>query len=44
MKLKAIEQLKEQAAPGRQLRGNQLEKIQNEKAHLQELENLETGI
>lgn len=43
-KLKAIEQLKEQAATGKQLEKNQLEKIQKEKALLQELENLELGI
>ncbi|KAM8770147.1 eukaryotic translation initiation factor 2A isoform 3-T4 [Rhynchonycteris naso] len=43
-KLKAIEQLKEQAATGKQLEKNQLEKIQKEKALLQELEDLELGI
>ncbi|XP_040830718.1 eukaryotic translation initiation factor 2A isoform X2 [Ochotona curzoniae] len=43
-KLKAIEQLKEQAASGKQLEKNQLEKIQKEKALLQELEDLELGI
>ncbi|XP_046287386.1 eukaryotic translation initiation factor 2A isoform X2 [Marmota monax] len=43
-KLKAIEQLKEQAAAGKQLEKNQLEKIQKEKALLQELEDLELGI
>ncbi|XP_021052850.1 eukaryotic translation initiation factor 2A isoform X2 [Mus pahari] len=43
-KLKAIEQLKEQAAAGKQLEKNQLEKIQKEKALLQELEDLELGV
>lgn len=43
-KLRAIEQLKEQAAAGKQLEKNQLEKIQKEKALLQELEDLELGI
>ncbi|XP_053455339.1 eukaryotic translation initiation factor 2A isoform X3 [Nycticebus coucang] len=43
-KLKAIEQLKEQAATGKQLEKNQLEKIQKETALLQELEDLELGI
>nr|XP_045047964.2 eukaryotic translation initiation factor 2A isoform X4 [Desmodus rotundus] len=43
-KLKAIEQLKEQAATGKQLEKNQLEKIQKEKALLQELEDLELGV
>ncbi|XP_025145732.2 eukaryotic translation initiation factor 2A isoform X3 [Bubalus bubalis] len=43
-KLRAIEQLKEQAATGKQLEKNQLEKIQKEKALLQELEDLELGI
>uniref|UniRef100_A0A8C6AUH9 Eukaryotic translation initiation factor 2A n=1 Tax=Monodon monoceros TaxID=40151 RepID=A0A8C6AUH9_MONMO len=43
-KLKAIEQLKEQAATGKQLEKNQLEKIQKEKTLLQELEDLELGI
>ncbi|ELW65157.1 Eukaryotic translation initiation factor 2A [Tupaia chinensis] len=43
-KLKAIEQLKEQAASGKQLEKNQLEKIQKEKALLQELEDLELGV
>lgn len=43
-KLKAIEQLKEQAATGKQLEKNQLEKIQKEKSLLQELEDLELGI
>ncbi|XP_010623602.1 eukaryotic translation initiation factor 2A isoform X2 [Fukomys damarensis] len=43
-KLKAIEQLKEQAAAGKQLEKNQLEKIQKETAILQELEDLELGI
>ncbi|XP_037699279.1 eukaryotic translation initiation factor 2A-like isoform X2 [Choloepus didactylus] len=43
-KLKAIEQLKEQAATGKQLEKNQLEKIQKEKSLLQELEELELGI
>ncbi|KAM9543748.1 eukaryotic translation initiation factor 2A isoform 1-T1 [Guaruba guarouba] len=43
-KLKAIEQLKEQAAAGKQLEKNQLEKIQKETALLQELEDLELGL
>lgn len=43
-KLKAIEQLKEQAAAGKQLEKNQLEKIQKETALLQELEDLELGV
>ncbi|XP_051032948.1 eukaryotic translation initiation factor 2A isoform X2 [Phodopus roborovskii] len=43
-KLKAIEQLKEQAASGKQLEKNQLEKIQKETALLRELEDLELGI
>ncbi|XP_069844881.1 eukaryotic translation initiation factor 2A [Dipodomys merriami] len=43
-KLKAIEQLKEQAASGKQLEKNQLEKIQKETALLQELEDLELGV
>ncbi|KAJ7324780.1 hypothetical protein JRQ81_017800 [Phrynocephalus forsythii] len=43
-KLKAIEQLKEQAATGKQLEKNQLEKIQKEAALLKELEDLELGI
>lgn len=43
-KLKAIEQLKEQAAAGKQLEKNQLEKIQKEKSLLQELEDLELGV
>ncbi|XP_048190844.1 eukaryotic translation initiation factor 2A isoform X2 [Perognathus longimembris pacificus] len=43
-KLKAIEQLKEQAATGKQLEKNQLEKIQKETALLQELEDLELGV
>ncbi|XP_051482323.1 eukaryotic translation initiation factor 2A isoform X2 [Apus apus] len=43
-KLKAIEQLKEQAAAGKQLEKNQLEKIQKETALLQELEELELGL
>ncbi|KAM4659116.1 eukaryotic translation initiation factor 2A isoform 2-T2 [Amazona ochrocephala] len=43
-KLKAIEQLKEQAAAGKQLEKNQLEKIQKESALLQELEDLELGL
>ncbi|XP_015455663.1 eukaryotic translation initiation factor 2A isoform X2 [Pteropus alecto] len=43
-KLKAIEQLKEQAAAGKQLEKNQLEKIQKEKVLLQELEDLELDI
>ncbi|XP_068960849.1 eukaryotic translation initiation factor 2A [Petaurus breviceps papuanus] len=43
-KLKAIEQLKEQAASGKQLEKNQMEKIQKEKALLQELEDLELGV
>uniref|UniRef100_A0A7N4PMR7 Eukaryotic translation initiation factor 2A n=1 Tax=Sarcophilus harrisii TaxID=9305 RepID=A0A7N4PMR7_SARHA len=43
-KLKAIEQLKEQAASGKQLEKNQMEKIQKESALLQELEDLELGV
>ncbi|XP_054839473.1 eukaryotic translation initiation factor 2A [Eublepharis macularius] len=43
-KLKAIEQLKDQAATGKQLEKNQLEKIQKEAALLKELEDLELGI
>ncbi|XP_074859840.1 eukaryotic translation initiation factor 2A isoform X3 [Carettochelys insculpta] len=42
-KLKAIEQLKDQASTGKQLEKNQLEKIQKEAALLQELEDLELG-
>ncbi|XP_005308275.1 eukaryotic translation initiation factor 2A [Malaclemys terrapin pileata] len=42
-KLKAIEQLKDQAATGKQLEKNQLEKIQKEAALLKELEDLELG-
>ncbi|XP_043919686.1 eukaryotic translation initiation factor 2A [Protopterus annectens] len=42
-KLKAIEQLKEQQASGKQLEKNQIEKIQKEAALLQELEDLELG-
>ncbi|XP_062988157.1 eukaryotic translation initiation factor 2A isoform X1 [Elgaria multicarinata webbii] len=43
-KLKAIEQLKDQAATGKQLEKNQLEKIQKEAALLKELEDLELGV
>lgn len=43
-KLKAIEQLKEQAAAGKQLEKNQVEKIQKEAALLKELEDLELGV
>ncbi|XP_028587121.1 eukaryotic translation initiation factor 2A [Podarcis muralis] len=43
-KLKAIEQLKDQAATGKQLEKNQLEKIQKEAALLKELEELELGV
>ncbi|KAH0624077.1 hypothetical protein JD844_007414 [Phrynosoma platyrhinos] len=43
-KLKAIEQLKDQAASGKQLEKNQLEKIQKEAALLKELEDLELGL
>ncbi|XP_066478159.1 eukaryotic translation initiation factor 2A isoform X2 [Tiliqua scincoides] len=43
-KLKAIEQLKDQAATGKQLEKNQLEKIQKEAALLKELEDLELGM
>nr|XP_060623707.1 eukaryotic translation initiation factor 2A isoform X1 [Anolis sagrei ordinatus] len=43
-KLKAIEQLKDQAATGKQLEKNQLEKIQKEATLLKELENLELGL
>ncbi|XP_077204805.1 eukaryotic translation initiation factor 2A [Paroedura picta] len=43
-KLKAIEQLKDQAATGKQLEKNQMEKIQKEAALLKELEDLELGI
>nr|KAF6477452.1 eukaryotic translation initiation factor 2A [Molossus molossus] len=43
-KLKAIEQLKEQAAAGKQLEKNQLEKIQKEKGLLRELGDLELGV
>ncbi|KAK9401209.1 eukaryotic translation initiation factor 2A [Crotalus adamanteus] len=43
-KLKAIEQLKEQAAAGKQLEKNQMEKIQKEAILLKELEDLELGV
>ncbi|KAL8188364.1 UNVERIFIED_CONTAM: Eukaryotic translation initiation factor 2A [Gekko kuhli] len=43
-KIKAIEQLKDQAATGKQLEKNQLEKIQKEAALLKELEDLELGV
>ncbi|XP_072329950.1 eukaryotic translation initiation factor 2A isoform X1 [Scyliorhinus torazame] len=43
-KLKAIEQLKEQEASGKQLEKNQMEKIQKEDALLKELEDLELGL
>ncbi len=43
-KLKAIEQLKEQAAGGKLLEKNQMEKIKKEAALLQELEDLELGV
>ncbi|XP_072111081.1 eukaryotic translation initiation factor 2A isoform X2 [Mobula birostris] len=43
-KLKAIEQLKEQEASGKQLEKNQLEKMQKEEALLKELEDLELGL
>ncbi|KAM3835520.1 eukaryotic translation initiation factor 2A isoform 4-T4 [Vipera latastei] len=43
-KLKAIEQLKEQAAAGKQLEKNQMEKIQKEATLLKELEDLELGV
>uniref|UniRef100_A0A8C6Y056 Eukaryotic translation initiation factor 2A n=1 Tax=Naja naja TaxID=35670 RepID=A0A8C6Y056_NAJNA len=43
-KLKAIEQLKDQAAAGKQLEKNQMEKIQKEATLLKELEDLELGV
>ncbi|XP_069053621.1 eukaryotic translation initiation factor 2A isoform X2 [Lepisosteus oculatus] len=43
-KIKAIEQLKEQQATGKQLEKNQIEKIQKESQLLQELEDLELGL
>ncbi|KAB5575074.1 hypothetical protein PHYPO_G00216640 [Pangasianodon hypophthalmus] len=43
-KLKAIEELKEQQAAGKQMQKNQLEKIQKEAQLLKELEGLELGL
>ncbi|XP_039613968.1 eukaryotic translation initiation factor 2A [Polypterus senegalus] len=43
-KIKAIEQLKEQQAAGKQLEKNQIEKIQKEALLLKELEDLELGL
>ncbi|MBN3308549.1 eukaryotic translation initiation factor 2A [Amia ocellicauda] len=43
-KIKAIEQLKELQASGKQLEKNQIEKMQKESQLLQELEDLELGI
>ncbi|KAM9481325.1 eukaryotic translation initiation factor 2A [Clarias gariepinus] len=43
-KLKAIEELKEQQAAGKQMQKNQLEKIQKEAQLLKEIEDLELGV